>query len=670
MNLNGKIMRFSHLTSFMLLLAPAIIAFALNGHAATPAKQRVEPSVAWTIDETLGQAEPSTIDTLFEDYHRRFVPAMHSLAWATTGNYGAPSQDQIFFNRRPVSDFFMEDGIARWLYTPETHRYYNTRLPMTIIGYSGGGNKYSNQDHTTVKFSGNATPELQFGAGLDYIYSKGSYDYQADKNFAWNFSSSYRGDRYRMHFLITNYNFLTKESGGITDDRYITDPAEVQGGQTKVDTKTIPTFLTAAHTRLNGLQVHLNQRYSVGHYHYERDSITDTIVGRTYIPVTSFIWSLDFKNNKHRFLNTNGTQDAEYFPASYLSLDGTDEDTRRWHLSNTVGVELLEGFNKYAKFGFALYARHEMRRFTQVVDTVSGTTLPEGLSELPVSDVPQSHTQQLLWVGGRLSKQHGSLLTYNATAQFGVAGDVAGDLDLTGCVATRFKLLGDSVTIAAYGYFKNLEAPYLLKRFVSNHYAWSNDWGKTQRFRVGGHLDVPHTGTWIDAGYETLKNYVYFNDAGVPDRHSDAIHVVSASLGQQLHVKALHWDNRITYQASSDEQVLPLPALSLYSNLYVRFMVARVLHVQLGVDCNYYTRYYAPAYNVATATFHNQHETKLGNFAWANVYANFKLKRARFFLQYTHANKGIFGGNDYFSSPHYPLNPSRFSFGVSVDFAN
>jgi len=115
---------------------------------------------------------------------------------------------------------------------------------------------------------------------------------------------------------------------------------------------------------------------------------------------------------------------------------------------------------------------------------------------------------------------------------------------------------------------------------------------------------------------------------------------------------------------------LSLPALSLYSNLYIQFKIARVLHVQLGLDCNYYTRYYAPAYNVATATFHTQHNEKLGNFIWADVYANFKLKRARFFVQYTHVNKGLVGRNNYFSVPHYPLNPGRFSIGVSVDFVN
>ena len=53
-----------------------------------------------------------------------------------------------------------------------------------------------------------------------------------------------------------------------------------------------------------------------------------------------------------------------------------------------------------------------------------------------------------------------------------------------------------------------------------------------------------------------------------------------------------------------------------------------------------------------------------------NAYANFKLSRARFFVLYSHFNQGLFGSNDYFSLPHYPLNPRRFQMGVVVDFVN
>ncbi|MBQ6278781.1 MAG: putative porin, partial [Muribaculaceae bacterium] len=494
---------------------------------------KVEPSYAWSISEPLGLHYESTIDTLFLNYHKESIPSHQSNAWATTGNFGASGQNQIFFYRKPTSDFFFEDAIESWLPSIATQRYYNTRIPMTLISHTTGGNKYSNQDRTKVTFSGNVGKPLQLGGAIDYIYSKGSYNYQADKNFRWSLFGSYIGDRYEMQTFFNSYNYLAKENGGITDDLYITDPASVQGGENKVDNKSIPTNLTAAHSKLLGQEFYMNHSYNVGHYRYQRDSVTDTIIGRTYIPVTRFIWTFDFKNVKHTFKNQNAAQDISQFPNTYLGLGGTDESTRYWRLRNTVGISLLEGFNKYAKFGFAVYGTHEMRHYKQVADTVTGTVLPEGLQVLPVS-IDASTTQQLFWLGGQLTKQRGSILTYSATAQFGVLGDVAGDIDVEGNVRTRFKLFGDTVSLTAYGYFKNLTPPYLLKKFISNHYAWDNDFSKTQRFRLGGILELPWIFTKINVGYETLNNYVYFNSDALPQQAGSAVHVLHASLSNHL----------------------------------------------------------------------------------------------------------------------------------------
>ena len=632
-------------------------------------KQRVEPSFAWSVSEPLGLHFPSTIDTLFLDYHRTMVPSMVSDAWATTGNYGAPGQSQIFMNRPATSEFFFEDAIDAWLHDTGNMRFYNTRIPMTLLSHSTGGDKYSNLDRTQLEFSGNVNRKTQVGAAIDYIYSKGSYDVQADKDFTWRLFGSHMGDRYEVQTFFNHYNYTTKESGGITDDRYITDPAEVQGGDTRVDNKSIPTLLSNSHSHMEGSQLWVNQRYKVGFYRYRRDSITDTIIDRTYVPVTSFIWTLDYKDGRHQFMNGSGYEDTTFFDHTYLGLGGTDETTRYWRLRNTVGVSMLEGFNKYAKFGFAVYGTHEVRRYTQVTDSVTGTELSDGLEALPAT-VGHRVTQNLLWLGGQLTKQQGSLLRYNATAQFGVLGDVAGEIDITGDVTTRFKLLGDTVSVRGYGYFKNLAVPYLLQNFVSNHFIWHNDFDKTKRVRIGGELNIPFSWTNINVGYETLTDYIYWNNDGLPAQHGGGINVLSASLQQGLHFKAFNWDNSVTLQTSSNEEVLPLPKFAIYSNLYARFIIANVLHVQMGVDGNFYTKYYAPAYNPATMTFHGQQEMKCGGFPIMNLYANFKMKQARFFVAWTHFNQRIHSGDAYFATPHYPLNPARLQLGVSVNFVN
>lgn len=624
-------------------------------------------SYAWKILPPLGLHQPASIDTLVLNYYQKSVPSEVTPAYATTGNLGAEGKTMLFFEQEKMSDFFFADALQAWIPSIKTHKFYNTRRPMTLLSYNTGGGKETTQDRLKMEFSGNANAKTQIGAYLDYIYSKGSYNYQATKDLIWGASGSYIGDKYELQAFLYHYNLLNKENGGITDDLYITDPAEVQGGSSKVDTKTIPTNLSAAHSKFVGTDIYINNRYKVGYY--EEEVVEDSVVSRTYIPVSSFIWTFNYKDGKHIFIN-KAPGEADFWENTYLNTTGTDDRTNYRSITNTLGVSLLEGFNKYAKAGLAAYATYQMRKYTQTTDTIDRVDpLPEGLAPYPVNKVPHDVSENLLWVGAQLTKQQGSLLRYNATAQFGVSGPVAGDIDINGNLSTRFKFLGDSVTITAYGRFQNEAAPYLMNHYVSNHFIWENDFGKERRFRIGGKLDIPHTNTFLNIGVENLQNYIYFNEKCLPTQHSGSVQVFSASLNQNFKLGILHWDNKLTYQTSSNKNVIPLPDLSVYSNLYIFFKVAGVLDVQLGVDCDYYTKYKGLGYQPATMSFYTQNEVEIGNYPFMNAYANMKLDKARFYVMFSHVNQGMTGKN-YFVLPHYPLNPRKFQIGVSVDFAN
>lgn len=624
-------------------------------------------SFAWKVISPLGLHEPATIDTTLYNYYQKSIPSAVTPAYATTGNLGAEGQTMLFFERESMSEFFFADALRAWIPSIQTHKFYNTRQPMTLLSYNTGGGKETSQERLKMEFSANANKKTQIGAYLDYIYSKGSYNYQATNDLTWGLSGSHMGDRYELQAFYYHYNLLNKDNGGITDDLYITDPAEIQGGSSKVDTKTIPTNLSAAHTRYVGEELYLNNRYKVGYY--EEKIVDDSVVDRTYIPVSSFIWTLNYKKGRHMFLN-QAPGEAGFWDNTYLSNTGTNARNNYWSLSNTLGISLLEGFNKYAKAGLAAYATHQIRKYTQTIDTIDQVNpLPNGLSPYPVNKVPHNYSENLLWVGAQLTKQQGSLLRYDATAQFGVIGSVAGDIDINGNISTRFKLFGDSVSITAYGRFRNEEAPYLMQHYVSNHFIWDNDFGKTRRFRIGGKLDIPHTNTFLNVGVENLQNYIYFNEKCLPMQHGGSVQVFSASLNQNFKLGILHWDNKLTYQTSSEESVIPLPKFSVYSNLYILFKVANVLDVQFGVDCDYFTKYKSVNYQPATMTFYNQNEIEIGDYPFMNLYANMKLDKARFYVMFSHINQGM-TGNNYFIMPHYPLNPRKFQIGVSVDFVN
>jgi hypothetical protein len=633
------------------------------GKAAADTVSTLHIPTAWTLSWPLGEHKEAVLDTIAYNYQRQAIPSMQSDAFLTTGNLGAEGETLILFNRNNPDPFFFSETLTPWMNTFETQKFYNVYTPMTLASYNFGGNRENNQDRLKVQFAGNVNRRIGIGAHFDYLYSKGCYNYQAAKDYVYGFSGYYRGDRYEMQAFFNQNSMLNKENGGITDDLYITDPAQLQGGVSKIEAKSIPTNLTAAHTRLHTTEFFLNHAYKVG---YWRDEVVnDTLTRQVYIPVVKFIHTFDYRKARHTFRNTSSSAETDFWTNAYFSDQETNDRTSYNSFSNTFGMSMVEGFKPWVKFGLSAYATYEIRKYTQTEYDPEAlvTPLPENFEITPKA------TQNLLWVGGRLDKATGAHLRYDADAKFGLVGDVAGDIDIKGNIATRFKLLGDTVEIAATGFFRNEAPSYLLNHYISNHFAWNNDFGKTRTFRAEGNLFIPWSNTRIKAGVQNMQNLIYFDTEALPRQAGGSVQVFSATLEQKLKFGIWNWDNTITYQTSSKQEILPLPELAIYSNMYLQFKAFKAFYVQVGVDCDYYTRYNGYLYQPATMSFHLQNEKAVGNYPFCNAYVTCKLYKTRFFLLFSHVNQGWFGTN-YFSMPGYPLNPRRFQMGLSVDFAN
>lgn len=633
----------------------------------------VRQGSAWTLTFPLGSHVESTLDTASYNFQRTTIPTMVSDAYAATGTIGAEGINLIYLSRPRRATFFFQDALDAWIPTFKKQKFYNVYVPTTILTYQFGGNDYTHKDRLQMDFAGNVNRRIGIGATLDYNYSKGAYEAQAVKDFSFGMSTYYNGDRYELQAFYNHFNFLNKENGGITDDLYITDPAQLQGGVNSIDPKSIPVRLTAAHSRVNGDELFMTHAYKLGYWHSVE--VNDTLTREEYVPVTRFIYSLDLQHRRHMFRNDNVTQAEEFWDNTYLDPTRTLDYTYLIQMTNSFGVELIEGFQKWAKFGLSAYISYQTQRYRQATHYKISDLTEDELAELtPLPDnfhVPATSNRNLLWVGGRLHKDKGSILKYAASAKFGLVGDVIGDLEVDGHINTRIPLFGDSVNVLAKGEFRNTAQPYLLQNYISNHFAWNNDFGKTRTYRVEGELSIPWTKTTVGAGVENIQNLVYFNNNSLPAQYSGNVQVFSAKISQMLRLGILNWNNTVYYQKSSTPSVLPLPELTVYSNLFLKFIAFKVLKLQIGIDCDYYTRYNSLNYQPATMSFHVQGDNpvKTGNYPFCNAYINARLYKTRFYVLWSHVNQGWFS-KDSFILPHYPYNPRKFEFGVSIDFAN
>ena len=392
-----------------------------------------------------------------------------------------------------------------------------------------------------------------------------------------------------------------------------------------------------------------------------------------YVPVTSFIHTVKFDNYRRIYEAYQTPADyylKEYYDAGRLTGDSIYDQTKHWHMKNTFAIAMLEGFNKWAKAGLKAFASYDLRHY-----------------ELPTMEGGfEKYNEHVLSVGGQLSKQEGKTLHYNAVAEIGLTGVDAGTLAIDGNVDVNIPFLGDTLQVRGDAFFHRETPSFYYRNYHARHLWWENDLDKTIHTRIMGTLSFPKTRTKLRVAVDEIKNYTYFSQSyditekglrtGVmvtPMQESGGINLLTAQLEQNFRLGILNWENQFTYQHSSKESVLPVPAFNAYTNLYIKFKVVKVLNVDLGADMRYFTSYEAPDYSPYMGQYtvqgNGENNVKIGNYPIVNVYANVHIKHTRFFVMMSHINAGQ-GDKNYFFAPHYPMNERVFRIGVSWNFFN
>ena len=412
---------------------------------------------------------------------------------------------------------------------------------------------------------------------------------------------------------------------------------------------------------------------------HEQDSI-EANMKREYVPVTSIIHTLDI-NNYDRIYQAYATP-TDYYANTYYDTDyeggsageNMYDKYKYTSIKNTVALALLEGFNKYMKAGLKGFISYEQRHY-QMPYLTSGETAYH----------LESQSEYNLMVGGRLSKTQGKTFHFNASAELGIAGMDQGLVNMDFSTDLNFPLFGDTVRLAAKAYFLRNTPGYFLKKFHSKHLWWEQSLSAETHTHLEGLFSYDKTRTSLRVAIDEIQNYTYFGmsynysntgrkalTAGVYQEATN-LNILTLQLKQDFAFGPFNWENMVTYQNTSSKAVLPLPTLNLFSNLYLKFKIARVLSVELGGCMTYFTKYEAPDYLPQISSFAVQKNAdsrvEIGGYPFIDVYANMHLKRARFFISMNHVNAGS-GSKQYFLAPHYPTNARILRVGVSWNFYN
>ena len=637
----------------------------------------------WRVDRDFGRKIEINADTLqfmFQNWH---LTEGENGEYNFLGNMGTPRESRLFFNRPTNTEFNYLQPYDYFYTTPDKFIFNDTKSPYTNLSYHSSGNTVTGDDRFRAYFSTNAGKHFGIGGMFDYLYARGRYDMQSTSLMDFSIFSFYRSDKYNYHLLASRDYMKQRENGGITDDRYITRPEETDGASSNMSSSDIPVKLNDTWSRNGVYDLFFTHNYNWGYY--REKPVTDTAnpeeadntaakdsVITEFINVARLTHTADITHLDHSYISYR--RHNNYYADTYLPFDSLDQ-TKHLSIDNRVALSLCEGFKKWAFADITAFAEYKYDRY-QLPDTLPGNP----------QEYVKAYNENSVFVGGSISSSHGKYLRYNVNGKTAVLGNELGAFSIDGTVDLNFKLWKRDINITAKAFMKNNLPSFYYRHFHSEHFWWDNDGiDKEFKTRIEGDIEIPSWKTRLSVQFETIKNYTYIanNSVLAPNgkdyrnrfsvQQADGIvNILSAGLKQDFEFGIFNFNTELTYQYSSNQTVLPLPAFNAYANIFLKFRIAKVLHTEVGADAWYFTSYYAPEYMPALGQFVQQNQAdkiKIGNYPVVSVYANFLLKQTRFYVKYYHVNNGT-GNRNSFLVPHHPLTPAVLWFGLSWNFYN
>ncbi|MBR1652019.1 MAG: putative porin [Alloprevotella sp.] len=636
---------------------------------------------AWNIERRFGTIRPTEYDTVHHLFQNEALVDGMTGSYNYLGNLGSPRYSRLFTeNIQHTWDgqFVFKLPYSYFLREPDQLMFTNTKSPFTNLTYQECGDKQHGEDRLRAIYSINVNKRLGLGFKLDYLYGRGYYDSQATSQFNGTLFGSYVDTDYQMHAMYYANHLKTSENGGLENDTYVTNPEAFPTSYGEAD---MPMNLSKSYNKLNVNTFYLTHRLRLGRTHYPvpesmRDSTTtaaDTVMRQS--PMLA-VHTLRFDHNNRRFIsNASAAVRNAYFQDVYMPSDSASDFTKYIHVDNLLALELQEGANKWLKTGGRLFARHEFYRFT----------LPEW-DDVANRSFGKSYTENYVSVGAAIMRDTGQRLHYHLLGELRSSGHTFGEFNIEADASLSIPFRRDSLRVRLDGFLRREQPNFYLRHYHGRNAWWDNDLSQQISIFAGG--EITYKETRLRLSLQSIQNYAYLAERQTPytnssneqralfgvgvEQKSANLQMAQLTLNQNLRWGILNWENELTFQASSDNDALPLPLFTAWTNLYLKFTIAKVLRTELGADMRYFTRYYAPTYSPVIGQFAVQdaaERIKLGNYPIVNAYANFHLKRTRFYVSATHVNYSSGSGMP-FLVPHYPLNRLILRLGLSWNFVN
>ena len=602
----------------------------------------------WNTDGYFNNPTVVNPDTTYNDYFHELPYLKEDAGAVYLGVAGSAMLPYNYFKREELDIFPFASPYLPYSYSVETMPFYNVKTPYTELGYWGTLFANKQKEETNIRFlhTQNFTPAFNFNILYKRYGGNGMLENKSTDNRTFAITGNYLGKRYIAQAGYIFNRVKRDENGGISDLSMVLD--------TIVDLRTVPVRLNDASSKYKKNTIFLTHSYGIPIRFKKNDT---TAVGEgtmAYIGHTGE-FSTYTRSYDDNIAMTDTVAREFYNNKFFINPTATSDSVRVMNLENRLFIKLQP------------WAREAI---------VSGLEGGVGYQHLSY----YKFSPEMLMSGNRNVKENnlylyfgarGSVKQYFQWEGFGkyhLAGYNRNDFSIGGKIKVSFYPISQGIHITGKIDVSQQRPAFFYNNYYSNHYVWENDFDKTTNTSVQGKMTIPAYGMEAFFGYSLLNNNIYLDTLGNAVQNTESMSVMTAWLRKDFRLWKVHMENKILFQLSSKQEVVPLPKLALNLRYYLEFkLVKNVLSAQIGADATFNTDYYGQAYSPASGLFYNQRDEKIGGTPYIDVFVNLQWKRASIFVKWVNAGQD-WPDSDYFSANRYVRPQTALKFGIFWPF--
>ena len=602
----------------------------------------------WNTDGYFNNPTVVNPDTTYNDYFHELPYLKEDAGAVYLGVAGSAMLPYNYFKREELDISPFASPYSPYSYSVETMPFYNVKTPYTELGYWGTLFANKQKEETNIRFlhTQNFTPAFNFNILYKRYGGNGMLENESTDNRTFAITGNYLGKRYIAQAGYIFNRVKRDENGGISDLSMVLD--------TIVDLRTVPVRLNDASSKYKKNTIFLTHSYGIPIRFKKNDT---TAVGEgtmAYIGHTGE-FSTYTRSYDDNIAMTDTVAREFYNNKFFINPTATSDSVRVMNLENRLFIKLQP------------WAREAI---------VSGLEGGVGYQHLSY----YKFSPEMLMSGNRNVKENnlylyfgarGSVKQYFQWEGFGkyyLAGYNRNDFSIGGKIKVSFYPISQGIHITGKIDVSQQRPALFYNNYYSNHYVWENDFDKTTNTSVQGKMTIPAYGMEAFFGYSLLNNNIYLDTLGNAVQNTESMSVMTAWLRKDFRLWKFHMENKILFQLSSKQEVVPLPKLALNLRYYLEFnLVKNVLSAQIGADATFNTDYYGQAYSPASGLFYNQRDEKIGGTPYIDVFVNLQWKRASIFVKWVNAGQD-WPDSDYFSANRYVRPQTALKFGIFWPF--